>query len=1058
MSGVTRTLEELRACRGPSLFVLAATSAVLLIQCAPLREAGWGIRTAFHTRRSFQRPESLAPEHAIGRPAARLPYVTTALAPAEVPPSTTWSLTPGARGVAGHVPAPVPRLDFEWDFELQTNQATGDLSGWTVRESDEAFAVSCGRLDPSRLPHGDALRSTIGGDYWTHSYWPGQSGECLLDTEEHHITLASSEFILGVANQHISFLVGGGQEGGSVWLEVAGASSPLFIDKGPGSLGMVRRDHIVPAAFFGRKARVVVQGWGHGGILLDDVVGSAVALDWRQPDGPVWGFADLHNHLFNHLTFGGRVIAGRVTEHPLSWDRKLGFYDEDGMQHALQDCGPNHGYFFADNALSLSPEFLHDRKGFPTFDGWPKASTTSHEQVYVDWLKRAWQGGLRLMQLDVGNSAFSAEVFDEANFFLGGNREPSPPDDIDAVEHTLDAVDEFVAGEGQGWAEIARTPSDARRIVGQGKLALVLGVEVDAMGDFFSHCPRDSGIGALRPRHCVQLSESDPNARKTISTVLEHLRSRGVVHVIPVHVIENAFGYPAVYGRAFDINSQWANGAPGFGLENGWSHGVRFRLDDDTVDGSSVLTWVMSVLGCAVPDFDPKRFSGGSPRDQGVSHISARGLKRPGRILLDEMMHMGMLIDVQHMGEHATDETLDIAASHGYPVMSSHTSFREISFGYTAKVGWDPKRSEATVKAYDTASVERISNDALKSPAQIERIRQLGGVVGVGLGSASVAARWGQSGADYCDDTSTTWKHSYEYAIDHMGGRGIALGSDANGLATFPKPRFGTDACLGAHGDDYRVKLLGELADRQRNGVRYDTRFGRMGLADAGTKRFDDYGDGYAYSGPEREVWEGLADAEVAASQPTVADAYRFIIDYDQRAPMRDPATAERVRNYAKGFWAKQHGYSRMVLDGCDDKCDGNDSCPNVCAGYDREEECAYKAFPEAPERPGVAGGCKPFVKRVVDAWMNMQGNNAPIHKYVSVGVDDSGRTINRDFDVNVEGMAHYGLLPDWLQDVKNVGVDEQRMAPLFMGAEDYVEMWERASARAKTLGPPESD
>jgi len=42
--------------------------------------------------------------------------------------------------------------------------------------------------------------------------------------------------------------------------------------------------------------------------------------------------------------------------------------------------------------------------------------------------------------------------------------------------------------------------------------------------------------------------------------------------------------------------------------------------------------------------------------------------------------------------------------------------------------------------------------------------------------------------------------------------------------------------------------------------------------------------------------------------------------------------------------------------------------------------------------------------------------------------------------------------MPDWLQDVKNVGIDEQRMAPLFMGAEDYIEMWERASERAMAL------
>src|SRR5580658_4073754 len=242
MSGATRIREGVRPreCAGRALMVSALpVCTVFLIQCAPLREAGWGIRTAFHARRSFHRPESLTPAHAIEHPSAAPPRVTTALALGEIPQSPIWSLTPGARGVAGHVPAPVPRLDFEWDFEPLTGKTSGELSGWNIRQSDEPFAVSCGRIDPSRLPNGDALRTRIGGDYWVRSYWPGQSGECLLDTGEHHITLASSEFTLAFANQLISFLVGGGQEGGSVWLEVAGAPSPAFKETGPGTLGMV---------------------------------------------------------------------------------------------------------------------------------------------------------------------------------------------------------------------------------------------------------------------------------------------------------------------------------------------------------------------------------------------------------------------------------------------------------------------------------------------------------------------------------------------------------------------------------------------------------------------------------------------------------------------------------------------------------------------------------------------------------------------------------------------------------------------------------------------------
>jgi hypothetical protein len=78
-------------------------------------------------------------------------------------------------------------------------------------------------------------------------------------------------------------------------------------------------------------------------------------------------------------------------------------------------------------------------------------------------------------------------------------------------------------------------------------------------------------------------------------------------------------------------------------------------------------------------------------------------------------------------------------------------------------------------------------------------------------------------------------------------------------------------------------------------------------------------------------------------------------------------------------------------------------------------------------------------MSRVLRAWSAMHGNNAPIHKY-KIG--------DRDFDLNIEGVAHYGLIPDWLQDLRNIGMSEQELAALFMGAEDYIEMWERTVSR----------
>jgi hypothetical protein len=54
-------------------------------------------------------------------------------------------------------------------------------------------------------------------------------------------------------------------------------------------------------------------------------------------------------------------------------------------------------------------------------------------------------------------------------------------------------------------------------------------------------------------------------------------------------------------------------------------------------------------------------------------------------------------------------------------------------------------------------------------------------------------------------------------------------------------------------------------------------------------------------------------------------------------------------------------------------------------------------------------------------------------------------KTGERTFDFTKEGVAHYGLYADWLEDLRRVG--GQRMADdMWLGAEAYLQMWERAS------------
>jgi hypothetical protein len=56
------------------------------------------------------------------------------------------------------------------------------------------------------------------------------------------------------------------------------------------------------------------------------------------------------------------------------------------------------------------------------------------------------------------------------------------------------------------------------------------------------------------------------------------------------------------------------------------------------------------------------------------------------------------------------------------------------------------------------------------------------------------------------------------------------------------------------------------------------------------------------------------------------------------------------------------------------------------------------------------------------------------------------GGGARRDFDINVDGLAHYGLLPGFLQDLKNLGCE---MTSMLRSAEDYIVMWEICERQA---------
>ena len=168
-----------------------------------------------------------------------------------------------------------------------------------------------------------------------------------------------------------------------------------------------------------------------------------------------------------------------------------------------------------------------------------------------------------------------------------------------------------------------------------------------------------------------------------------------------------------------------------------------------------------------------------------------QGLAPLGDFLVNEMMHRGMIIDVDHMSIKALDRTLQLAEAKAYPgIVASH------------------------VLTFELAS-QPMRHERLRTRAQLNRIARLGGMIAVMTQAANRGCDIGEAYpcvddhyglpattgvATECPGWSTTFAHMFEHAVDAMtvdGVKppGIAFGTDFNGLSSHNRPRFGSLGC-----------------------------------------------------------------------------------------------------------------------------------------------------------------------------------------------------------------------------------------------------------------------
>ncbi len=465
----------------------------------------------------------------------------------------------------------------------------------------------------------------------------------------------------------------------------------------------------------------------------------------------LFGYADLHCHPMAHLGFGGAGLA--VGARRLFW----GVPDVEAatgacpVAAALPCCDAAHGVLESPNLIPSITDGQHGR-GAPRFEKWPTHETTLHQQMYVDWIKRAHRSGLRLMCALAVHNRLLASLF--------GYPRTHDLRDSTAIRAQTDAMKRF-AGRHSSWMEVVTSPAQARAAIAKGKLAVVLGVEVDSLGDWRS-----------------QANCSDAQ----VDRLVDELHAMGIRALTPIHLADNAFGGCAFGDDMFNLLNHFLGDGRGhhrfFEIipKPTDTNGVQFLLGTDPevlriAKMSLYLHMIRSRPRTGVAmDYPSYR----SIRTDG--HRNRAGLTARGERLIARMMRRGMLIDVDHMSDASRDRVLDLVEGREYPVYSSHTSAREM----------------AIPRPPGSRSMKGVANEGSLTRRTLERIRDLGGILAPISNQGPTIAHDPQlpvTPRRLGRDTSLSWTHVYRYCVDIMKGGAVAIGTDFNGLNGQPGPR-----------------------------------------------------------------------------------------------------------------------------------------------------------------------------------------------------------------------------------------------------------------------------
>ncbi|HYX34457.1 MAG TPA: hypothetical protein VE954_15235 [Oligoflexus sp.] len=463
-------------------------------------------------------------------------------------------------------------------------------------------------------------------------------------------------------------------------------------------------------------------------------------FDQREPSSEgVFGFVDYHTHLAFPKALGATAMSGQIF-HPF------------GVTEALGECSKLHGkngeWDLLEGQTSTKDGSGHAVQGYPDFPYWPNRTTNTHIQAYYRWIERAYLSGLRLMVTNTtGNPTFCQLLAVIHPLEAEGDCKSDADTEMQVryIRDLQDYIDAQEGGPGKGWFRIVGSAREARTVLENNKLAVVLGSEYGTLFD------------------CTESSSKCNEAY--IDQKVDELYNMGVRSVFPIHRFDNAFGgtRPAggTGGSWMHLTSKLSTshvehlgdllnpakllfkpiGGHYWELEKCPSgvvgtQGIRsmksfieedFSFLTDTVSkvpivggiAAKLLGWVFIDKLKPLPEYTEFQGNG--------SACNKRPLQDIGRYLIQRLAAKGMILEIDHLSYPTLLDTLGTLETLQYP-------------GFVSSHGWIENLPEIRQRMFRLGGLMAASNgrprDIVQTILQYQRERgEFFPSSGVGIGS-----------------------------------------------------------------------------------------------------------------------------------------------------------------------------------------------------------------------------------------------------------------------------------------------------------------------------------